>query len=115
VRPNQEAYAVLGAVVTPGTMIYPEDKELNILTALSMAGGQTQTADLKKAILVRPSATGGQPEITPINLWAMSKGDLSQNITIKPGDVLFLPDKGGSRRGTEMLTILPSLALLLRR
>ena len=114
---NRQTFAVFGAVTRPGAVAYPEDKKLDYLSALSLAGGQERDADLKKAVLLRPSPTGGKPAVIEVNLWnVMQKGDMTQNVAVQPGDVLFLPGKGGDNRLTtrDFLGLASPLLFLLR-
>ncbi|RYF54806.1 MAG: hypothetical protein EOO39_38835, partial [Cytophagaceae bacterium] len=42
---NRQTFVVLGAVTKPGALCYPEEKQLDVLSALALAGGQTPSAD----------------------------------------------------------------------
>jgi polysaccharide export outer membrane protein len=96
---NKLEYAVFGAVRTPGMTTYPDDAPVTVLAALSRAGGQTETADLKNASLIRPS-TDGKPTMVAINVEAMlKKGELSQDVPVQPGDILFVPTRKQGRMG----------------
>jgi polysaccharide export outer membrane protein len=87
---DQRIY-VLGAVARPDSYsIRPNDR---ILDALVKAGGASPNADLPKAVLVRRGATG-QPEPKPLDLKKiMATGDTAANALVRPGDVLYVPDK----------------------
>ncbi len=114
---NRLTFAVFGAVARPGAVAYPEDRKLDYLSALSLAGGQERDADLRKAVLLRPSPTGGKPAVIEVNLWdVMRRGDMARNVAVEPGDVLFLPGKGGDSRLTtrDFLGLASPLLFLLR-
>jgi len=80
---------VVGFVTNPGQFnIRPGDRLLSVLT---MAGGaNNQTANLRRAVLVRRNSQ----EQIPIDLYAMLvKGDLSQNYRMEDGDVIRIPQQ----------------------
>lgn len=110
---NRLWYAVFGAVAHPGQQDYPETQSVTVLSALS-AAGQATDADLKDASLIHPSKYG-QRSITRVNVDAMmKKGDISNNLTLQPGDILYIPSKQ-HKRGVglvDALTILPYAVLL---
>jgi polysaccharide export outer membrane protein len=110
---------LLGKFAKPG--VYPIKQELPVLHALFLAGGMAAGADPKKAFLLRGSTR------TPIDLDRLiQQGDLSQNLTLRPGDTLTLPEgletqnavfvmgevkKPGSYARAEALTVLKLMAL----
>lgn len=81
--------SVVGFVPNPGQFsIRPGDRLLSVLT---LAGGaNNQTADLRRAVLIRRNSQ----EQIPIDLYAMLvKGDLSQNYRMEDGDVIRVPQQ----------------------
>src|SRR5262249_2928510 len=85
-------YSVLGAVGKPGPYPLPDDKPLKVLDALILAGG-SNAGDTAHAGLVR---TGGKkPELISLNLDSMlKKADLTKDVPLQDGDVLYVPPKG---------------------
>ena len=82
---------MLGAVRAGGYFVMERDR-VTIMEALSRAGGPTATADLRRAVLVRRS--GDEITRTVLDVGKMLKGDeRTANVTMGPGDVLFLDDK----------------------
>jgi polysaccharide export outer membrane protein len=78
---------VLGEVNRPG--MYEIEKCHYLLDALSLAGGQTRRA-AKRAVYVVRKATG---KCQKINLNALlKKADLTQNLVLSEGDVVYLAD-----------------------
>lgn len=80
---------VIGQVVHPEAMSYHEG--LTVLDLVLHAGGLTAYAAGNRARLVRTSE--GKNQQFPVHLKSlMEKGDLSQNLPVKPGDVLVVPE-----------------------
>ena len=79
---------VLGEVNSPG--VYPIRNRLSVVEAVSMAGGFKQTAVLGSARIVRGDLRN--PEVIACNLKGiLERGDMSQNISLSDGDVLYIP------------------------
>lgn len=116
--PEQKGeYAVTGAVNQGGKMVYPEDEQLTVATALMKAGGPARDADLRKAKLIRPTKDG-KASVIDINLDDMfKKGDFSKNVAVEPGDILFV-DGRSQKRGfalTDALAFVPYMSYFIRR
>jgi polysaccharide export outer membrane protein len=80
---------VLGEVNKPGS--YEIDKQHNLLDAIGMAGGHTRYA-IRRTVYVVHKATGEYQKVNYQNL--LTKGDLSQNIPLGDGDVVYLASNG---------------------
>lgn len=88
-------FYVVGKVETPGS--YTSGSAVNILQALSMAGGTAEFADVKNAVILRQTPTGQIVE--PVQLSTVLKGRraLKSGTLAKPlpmlssGDVLVIP------------------------
>ncbi|MET0251553.1 MAG: polysaccharide biosynthesis/export family protein [Novosphingobium sp.] len=88
-------FYVLGKVRTPGS--FTSGKALNILQALSMAGGLADFADIKNAVILRQTASGQTVE--PVKLARLLKGGRKLDAgtlptalpTLSSGDVLVIP------------------------
>jgi polysaccharide biosynthesis/export protein len=79
---------VIGQVNKPGT--FTMNPRLNVLQALSMAGGMTPFAGLNDIIVMRN--TGGQQRILPFRFGEVSRGrNLEQNVQLEAGDVVIVP------------------------
>jgi protein involved in polysaccharide export with SLBB domain len=79
---------VLGEVTNPG--IYPIRDRLSVVEAVSMAGGFKQTAVLGSARIVRGDLR--KPEVLACNLKGiLDRGDMSQNFSLRDGDVVYIP------------------------
>ncbi len=79
---------VLGEVKNPG--YFQADSDTTVLEAISRAGGNTTDATMKTVLLIR----GGlqKPQLASLNLEkALKKGDLTQNIALQRGDIIYVP------------------------
>ena len=104
VVPELEArITVLGQVLKSGTFPLPEKKTLTIIDALALCGGLTQTAEVRKAALVK--TVDGKPVTIKINLQDITvRGNLEKNYVMQAGDVLFIPQRGRSITLNEALS-----------
>ncbi|MCB9747898.1 MAG: polysaccharide biosynthesis/export family protein [Candidatus Omnitrophica bacterium] len=82
-------YMVLGAVIDPGLFVL--QKDLTLLEAILIAGGFDEDTANKKSVLVLRGGNDN-PVVTRLNLHKMiKKGDRTDNIPIKPGDLVYVP------------------------
>lgn len=82
-------FYVFGQVYKPGQ--YSLKDNTDVLTAISLAGGQLPRASIRRTIIVR--ATGGKPEKVNADLNRLfGRGDMSQNVTLKAGDIVIVPE-----------------------
>jgi polysaccharide export outer membrane protein len=80
---------VLGEVDKPG--VYQFRGGVNVLEAISLAGGWKNSAVLNSVMLVRRVFTD-QPEGYRLNVYNIIKhGDFTQNMNLEPGDVVYVP------------------------
>jgi polysaccharide export outer membrane protein len=79
---------VIGQVLKPGQLIM--NPTINVLQALSMAGGGNPYAKLDGIIVIRTTPTGQR--ILPFRYSQVAGGkDLSQNVDLESGDVVVVP------------------------
>ncbi|SDD80498.1 polysaccharide biosynthesis/export family protein [Sporomusa acidovorans] len=81
---------VLGEVAKPG--MYELEKQHNLLDAIGIAGSYTKYAAKKKVFVIRKDQTGKPLKVNLLQL--LEKGDMSQNVELADGDVVFLSDNG---------------------
>ena len=80
---------VIGQVQKPGDFIV--NPRVNVMQAISMAGGTTPFASLGSIKIIRRTDNGSQVAL-PFNYNDVLHGnDLSQNITLQAGDVVVVP------------------------
>jgi len=88
VRVSSYRIYVLGRVNKPGD--FQVGRNIDVLQALSIAGGMTPFASEDGIQIIRK--VDGKPHSIPFEYSRVRKGgDLSQNITLKSGDVLLVP------------------------
>jgi polysaccharide export outer membrane protein len=88
VRVSSYRIYVLGRVNKPGD--YQVGRNLNVLQALTLAGGMTPFAAEDEIRIIRN--VDGTTVSIPFDYARIRKGgDLSQNITLRSGDVLLVP------------------------
>lgn len=86
---QSQKVAVLGEVKNPG--LFALDTPLTSVEAVSKAGGFTIDAKQKNVLLIR----GGlkKPELIVLNMEGFfSKQDLAQNVYLKSGDIIYVPE-----------------------
>lgn len=80
---------VIGQVKAPQAIAYREG--MRVLDAVLAVGGLTEYAAGNRARIVR--MVNGQETDIPVRLSALvNGGDMSQNLPLKPGDVLVVPE-----------------------
>ncbi|HLJ60340.1 MAG TPA: polysaccharide biosynthesis/export family protein [bacterium] len=94
---GRDRVVLMGAVVRPGPyIISPGDRLVDLLSA---AGGMTQTAKINDVGVVRqavPAPTSAtKPTVTEVDLTKFYKsGDMTQNLELHSGDIVYVPDQG---------------------
>ena len=79
---------VLGQVNKPGSITM--NPTINVLQALSIAGGGNPYAKMDSIIVIRSTATGQR--VIPFRYGQVSAGkDLEQNVQLESGDVVVVP------------------------
>lgn len=84
--PEEGTVTVLGAVRLPGRYALAAEKR-TVLNLISAAGGYVKGADLRGCRLMKLSG-----RVIPLDLErVLYQGDLTQNPTVEPGDVVIVP------------------------
>jgi polysaccharide export outer membrane protein len=79
---------VFGEVERPG--VYPMSDRMTLMEAVSLSGGFKQRTVLASARIIRGDFA--RPEVIACDLdKLLNNGDVSQNITLKDGDLVYLP------------------------
>lgn len=85
-------FYVLGEVMRPGQFKLKED--MTVMDAITNASGPTDRGILKGTVVVRGGIDPTKPsERIKLDLGKfLSKADLTQNIRLEPGDVVYVPE-----------------------
>ncbi|MDY6950066.1 MAG: FG-GAP-like repeat-containing protein [Thermodesulfobacteriota bacterium] len=101
---------VLGEVEDPGA--YPFERSIDLLEAISHAGGFTTYATLESTKIIRGDIS--RPEVLSSNIDKLLKeGDQSQNIVLANKDVVYVPRSFIGDVNTFLEKITPSLRTIL--
>jgi polysaccharide export outer membrane protein len=103
---------VLGAVDQQG--IYPLKQAQDLLGALSLAGNFTNVAKEENTLIVRGRESGGEPLVMMADVNAiLRKADISQNIPLQNGDLVYVPPRRIGDLNRWISNILPLLDIML--
>lgn len=84
---------VLGNVNLPGAVSFPQEQSLNLIDAITRAGGFNRLADRRHVKLTRTSADG-KSETFDINAdQLMSKGASAEKWALQAGDTVYVPER----------------------
>ena len=85
-----ERVYVMGEVMSQG--VYELKSADNLLAAIALAGNVTSLAVEKNTLIVRSQGIGKKPLVMMSDMDALlRKGDLSQNIRLRDGDLVYVP------------------------
>jgi polysaccharide export outer membrane protein len=92
VKATGNSVSVVGQVRQPGTFAY--DTQLDVMQALSLAGGLTPFASKSKIKILRRDRTGTQTAILFDYSDVEDGENLDKNILLRGGDVVVVPQAG---------------------
>jgi len=107
---------VVGAVNHPGGFVIQNDRDrMTALKMLSLAGGATNTAKPKDAIILRKNPDTGKRDEVPVDLKKIMHSP-TQDVPLQASDIMFVPDSNGkrvlNRAGDIALTLTTGIALI---
>lgn len=83
--------SVLGAVKQPGKYDMFTEKETTVLEAIAMAGGFKDVASVNGTRIIRKQ--DGEEQTIPIKITDITKkGMKDKDISLQPGDIVFVPE-----------------------
>jgi polysaccharide export outer membrane protein len=92
VKSTGNSFSVIGQVKQPGTFV--TDTQVDVMQALSLAGGLTPFASKSRIIVLRRDAGGVQKKL-PFDYSSVEDGNkLEMNIQLQGGDVVVVPQGG---------------------
>ncbi len=105
-------YYVLGEVMRPG--LYTLRDNMSVLSAVSVAGGASMRGSLKNVMLVRGDANNPEKRIIDMN--KLIKGDLSQDVALEAGDVVYVAEtsKPDWAKISQILNAISSVGVIRR-
>jgi len=104
-------YFMLGEVRSPGLLYSPEP--LTLLEAIAKSGTLTLAAQAKHVFVVRVKPEGGS-EVREIRFFDLyKKGDLSMNVALKSGDIVYVP-RNPLQRVADVVNALTPLVSFIR-
>lgn len=114
VEPNvsvriKELVYVLGEAEDPGA--YDFENGLTLTSIIASSGGPTKEAKLKNILVIRDYNTNPQVIMSDFSRM-LKEGDMTQNIILKGGDIVYLPPKSISNVKYFAEQILPILDLI---
>ncbi len=86
-KKQARSLSILGQVQKPGTYQLPENEKLTLLQLISMAGGFTEVANVKKIKVIRKE--GGKVEVIRANAETIISGS-QPDIELKEQDVVHV-------------------------
>lgn len=104
---QDEFVSVLGQVLHPGPV--PYNSELTLRAALTAAGGLADPAGAAPTIQVVQTSLGKTVKITWKELMKPGGGD---EVTLHPGDMIFIPKSGMYNFSTALTKVLPLVTLI---
>ncbi|MFN3550258.1 MAG: polysaccharide biosynthesis/export family protein [Endomicrobiia bacterium] len=104
-----KSISVIGAVNQSGSFDWYEG--IDILKAISLARGHTDVASLSKVRIFREK-TVNEKEVILVDVKKLLNGDLTKNISLQPGDVVYVPRKFLVTGQWFVNTVLPWLTLI---
>jgi len=107
-----ERVYVMGEVNAQG--VYPLDDAQDLLAALALAGNYTRLAREENTLIVRGYEPGKKPLVMMADVNALfRKADLSQNIRLKDGDLIYVPRMLIGDINEWIVNITPMLNIIL--
>jgi len=107
---------VVGAVARPGGFMLQNDQDrMTMLKMLSLAGGTTNTAKARNAVILRKNLDTGQRDQVPIDLKKVMQLKTA-DVQMEPNDILFVPDSNGlkalHRAGEVAISLTTGIAIV---
>jgi len=101
---GSKKYYVVGEVLKPGRYAM-KGSGITLMEAIFAAGLPTPYASLRRARIIEPDPK--KPVSKKVNLYTLLyKGDLRQNLTLQPGDIVYVPSTIASKWNTILDQIL---------
>ena len=94
---SERSVSVLGQVARPEQIVFPlEAKKMNIVQAITLAGGLTRLAKVDSIQVTRTKPSGEEMRITvDVESYLANKKNSAEGVSfyLVPGDVVFVPER----------------------
>jgi polysaccharide biosynthesis/export protein len=107
---DEHTFYVLGEVNRPG--VFPRGKNVDVIRAIALAGGETHDAQLSVVRLVRREKEG-PPKIFELDVNKMLEGQADYGPAIESGDVIYVPRRGIATFNYYITQLTPSMNTIL--
>lgn len=115
---NKKRYFLLAPVQTPGAIVYPDDEELTLFSAVTRAGIQPQSADFKNTVLIKANPDGTEKSREKLNIDPIFKEKRFElDRPLEVGDIVYIPTKTPKQplRLIDALNYLPFAGFVLQQ
>jgi len=101
--------SILGEVLAPG--VYKFSSPPSVTEVVASAGGYTKYSVINSIMVIRNAGIGNKPEAIRINLAHILKGNkYSNNISLKPNDIIYVPRSFIGNVNTFLELIQPAIS-----
>jgi polysaccharide export outer membrane protein len=83
---------MFGQVTKAGSVPFPPEEGLTFSEAVSLAGGFTRLADLKRVTIARTTPEG-DTKVIPVNAADLIKGAAGEDVPLLPNDIINVPER----------------------
>lgn len=83
---NHRRFTVLGQVTRSGTYDFPDERPLDLLQAIGLAGGYTNIANPASVTIKRN--IGGKISVFKVNAKKLAEGKAGYDVQVQPGDII---------------------------
>lgn len=99
---------VVGEVARPG--VYELEKQHHLMDAIAVAGGYTKDAAKKKVMIISQGGVKTPLEVNLLQL--LKKGDMTQNVSLKDGDIVYLMGNHRIDLARDVMPIIGFLSII---
>ena len=89
---SQRRVNVLGAVNSPGTVVFPPEENMTLLDAISRAGGFSRLGNRRSVTLTRKGPDGETKQYR-INADEIVRGEGASTWTLEKDDLIYVPER----------------------
>jgi polysaccharide export outer membrane protein len=107
---EEHTFFVLGEVKNPG--VYPRGESVDVVRAISMAGGYTEDGALQKVHIIRRTQPD-KPEQIDVDMEALMKGRLASGPMLESGDIVFVERRGWAKFNYYLRQLTPTLNTIM--